>query len=162
LRVKGDTMDKLEVEKFIIAVREQVKKDEYTEVPERNTIVRLIIVITDRILNQKNRKNVVSAILGEHVESFNNLTKHTCFVLMDEIEKRQNGTEILRSIEEVVVDGTDVLPQYLYTFDRGVLDVSDMPETPESEHGDGGSARSTDNEGTSPEVEEQRNHLFTF
>ena len=117
----------LEAKQFIIAVREMVKKDFEVLPVERGKVLRLMMLMKERILISDSRKKVLSAILGIHVESTNRLSAYVTNVLIREIEKRHNATRILREIEKVIVDEPGVRADALFSWNWNGDEVPDMP-----------------------------------
>ncbi len=116
----------LEAKQFIIAVREMAKKDlEVLPVP-REKVLRLMMLMKERILIPDSRKKVLSAILGIHVESTNRLSVYVTNVLIREIEKRQNATRILREIEKVIVNEPGIRADALFSWDWNGYEMPDM------------------------------------
>ena len=138
----------LELRQFIVDVREQAKKDYNVLDADRSQIIRLICVVKDRTLIPASRKSVISAILGYHVESTNDLSAHVVSVLSDAIEGRQDGTTLLREVEKIIVDEPGVRAHELFAWSGECFDMSDMP-APDYEEPDHAPARSFDYEGTS-------------
>src|SRR5688572_14387337 len=87
----GGVPFEMRVQWFIYAIREEVRKDEFVSDPSRKTVTKLIIVLTERLLNPKTRKHVLSAILGVPVQTQNSLSQHVHNVLIEAIEKERYG-----------------------------------------------------------------------
>jgi len=151
-------MATLDTKQFIISVRELAKKEEEVDPASRQQIVKLIIVITERILDKENRKNVASAILGRQVDTFNNLSSFITNVLIDEIEKRRNGTDILREIEMVVVDNPDEPARSIFSNAGSGGALSDMLNADERKEFDR-SSRGVNYPWPSAEIAEQGEDL---
>ncbi len=148
----------LELRQFIIDVREQAKKDYNVLEAERSQVVRLIIVVSDRTLIPKSRKAVISAILGYHVESTNDLSAHIVSVLADAIEGRRDGTDLLREVEKIIVDEPGIRAHELFNWTGECFNVSDMP-APDYSAPDHAPARSIDYTSTSTVLGQQdENH----
>lgn len=119
--------------------------------PTQKQHTKLVIQFNERLVDPKQRKNVLMAITGLHISSQKQLTRHYVSALIDEMEKNERSSDIIKEIENEVrrsegaTKGVSACRPWLI-FSRAGQPPS-MPNMRSADNGDRGNARSVDLEG---------------
>ena len=92
----------LETQQFVLAIRYRALADNSYHGASRKSMTKLVIEIQERIVNPKNRKDVLRAITALPISSQKELTQHYVSVLIDEITDNERSKHILEQIERLI------------------------------------------------------------
>jgi len=118
------------VKQFIISVRRRALQDETHAGTSRESRIKLIIELNERLSDKLMRVPVLQAITGLPITSQNQLTQAYTSVLIDEvINERDLNSKTIAYIEKLVKERTGIKTWELYPWDRPDIILPVLPET---------------------------------